>query len=109
MKRLFAIGLFALFTLAAMLLAQRAAPGPKAAGPDHLVWEYKSLLPQETSPARYRHVEQFEVAAAASQGWELVAVSPWVYQNEERGPEGRKLVVTQTYQAYFFKRLLPPR
>jgi hypothetical protein len=37
----------------------------------------------------------------------LVSVMPYVYRNEERGPElqGPKPVVTQTYPAYFFKRL----
>jgi hypothetical protein len=67
-------------------------------------WEHKALLPTETSPARYTQVQEWEIKAATEQGWELVAVSPYVYLNEERGPDGRKLVVTQTYAGYYFKR-----
>lgn len=73
------------------------------------MWEYTALLPDEISPARYRQASHAEVARMAAQGWELVSVSPYVYLNEERGPEGRKLVVTQTYPAYYFKRLKPNR
>ncbi len=67
-------------------------------------WEHKALLPTETSPARYTQVQEWEIRAVAEQGWELVSVSPYVYLNEERGPDGRKLMVTQTYPGYYFKR-----
>lgn len=67
-------------------------------------WEHKALLPTEISPARYAQVQEWEIRTAGEQGWELVSVSPYVYLNEERGPDGRKLVVTQTYPAYYFKR-----
>lgn len=104
MRRVIALAAAACF-LAAAIWAQRATRVAPFA--DRVIWEYKAILPQETSPAKYRQVEQYEVAAAAAQGWELVAVSPYVYQNEERGPEGRKQVVTQTYPAYYFKRVPP--
>ena len=36
----------------------------------------------------------------------VVSVMPYVYRNEERGgTAGSKPVVTQTYPAYFFKRV----
>lgn len=68
-------------------------------------WEVKTVFPAEVSPARYRQVDPREIERLAAEGWELVSTTPYVYLNEERGPEGRKLVVTQTYPAYFFKRL----
>lgn len=67
-------------------------------------WEFKAVFPQEISPARYRQVAVSELDFISRDGWELVSVTPYVYMNEERGPDGRKLVVTQTYPAYFFKR-----
>jgi hypothetical protein len=93
---------YAAMALAAtLLLAQRPAQYP--------IWEVKTLLPQERSPARYTQVQQYDVDRMAAEGWELVAVTPYVYLNEERGQEGHKLMVTQTYQAYYFKRLKPQR
>lgn len=68
-------------------------------------WEVKTVFPPEVSPARYRQVDPREIERLAADGWELVSTTPYVYLNEERGPEGRKLVVTQTYPAYYFKRL----
>jgi hypothetical protein len=55
-------------------------------------------------------VDQRSLQSLADQGWELVSVMPYVYRNEERGPElqGPKPVVTQTYPAYFFKRVHVP-
>ena len=54
----------------------------------------------------YRQVDQSELQTLSNQGWELVAVMPYIYRNEEHGPglQGPKPVVTQTYPAYFFKR-----
>jgi hypothetical protein len=69
-------------------------------------YEVRSVLPRETSPAQYRQVEQIELQNLADQGWELVAVVPYIYKNEERGtPDlAPRPMVTQTYPAYFFKR-----
>ena len=105
MKRLSWI-LLALSLLVAVVGAQRR---PGAGTTDYPQWEFKALLPAEMSPARYRHVSDNEVHSLAAQGWELVSVAPYVYLNEERGPEGRKLAVTQTYSAFYFKRLRATR
>jgi hypothetical protein len=69
-------------------------------------YEVKTVLPRETSPAQYHQVEERELQALADQGWELVAVMPYVYKNEEHGtPDlAPRPMVTQTYPAYFFKR-----
>ena len=66
--------------------------------------EVKALFPHEVSPAVYSQVESRELQQAASEGWELVGVTPYVYRNEERGNANPKAIVTQTYPAYFFKR-----
>ena len=69
-------------------------------------YEVKSVFPRETSPGQYQHVDQRELQALADQGWELVSVMPYIYRTEERGNDTTiKPVVTQTYPAYFFKRL----
>lgn len=88
---------------AVALWAQKAREVP----PPAPSWEVKELLPQETSPARYRQVPRFDVDALARDGWELVAVTPYVYLNEERGNRAdlTRPMVTQTYPAYYFKRL----
>jgi hypothetical protein len=89
-------------TAAALLLwAQRDRPG------DHPAYEVKSLMPRETAPAQYKQVDASELQALAGEGWELVAVVPYIYKNEERGtPDlAPRPMVTQTYPAYFFKRL----
>jgi hypothetical protein len=41
----------------------------------------------------------------------LVAVVPYIYKNEERGTPDMapRPMVTQTYPAYYFKRLKPAR
>ncbi|MDE3196231.1 MAG: hypothetical protein KGN84_07800 [Acidobacteriota bacterium] len=71
-------------------------------------YEVLSVFPRESSPGEYAQVEQRELRSLAADGWELVGVTPYVYRNEEhrngemRGP---KPVVTQTYPAYFFKRM----
>jgi hypothetical protein len=70
-------------------------------------YELKSVLPRETSPAQYKQVDERELEALADQGWELAAVVPYIYKNGERGtPDlAPRPMVTQTYPAYFFKRL----
>jgi hypothetical protein len=74
--------------------------------PDYVRLEVRSVFPHEVTPGIYAQVDQRELQTLALQGWELVSVMPYVYRNEERGPEfrGPKPVVTQTYPAYFFKR-----
>jgi hypothetical protein len=69
--------------------------------------EVHSVFPREVTPGKYEQVDQHSLQLLADQGWELVSVMPYVYRNEERGPElqGPKPVVTQTYPAYFFKRM----
>lgn len=99
MKR-FVLPLLIALVAAVWLMAQsgRVETAPR--------WEYRQLLPQEISPARYKQVEEWEIRAAANEGWELVGVSPFVYLNEERGAEGQpKRMVTQTYPGFYFKRL----
>ncbi len=100
-------GVIALAGLAiAFLLAQQS--GGQSESP---AYEVRALFPRETSPARYEQVEQRELQTLAEQGWELVSVAPYVYRNEERGGDSLhpKPVVTQTYPAYFFKRVRPAR
>jgi hypothetical protein len=72
--------------------------------------EVRSVFPREVTPGKYEQVDQRTLQTLADQGWELVSVMPYVYRNEERGPElqGPKPVVTQTYPAYFFKRVRVP-
>jgi hypothetical protein len=73
-------------------------------------FEVHSVFPRETAPGKYEQVDQRTLQQLAEQGWELVSVMPFIYRNEERGPElpGPKAVVTQTYPAYFFKRTRVP-
>src|ERR1700689_427742 len=86
---------------ALLLWAQHERVGDRAA------FEVKSLMPRETSPAQYRQVDSNEIQSLAGEGWELVAVVPYIYKNEERGtPDlAPRPMVTQVYPAYFFKRL----
>jgi len=72
-------------------------------------YEVRSVFPHEISPAQYQQVEQRELQVLADQGWELVSVTPYIYKNEERGTPAMapRPMVTQTYPAYFFKRLKP--
>jgi hypothetical protein len=74
---------------------------------DHPAYEVTSLMPHETSPAQFKQVDAREVQTLASEGWELVAVVPYIYKNEERGTPDMapRPMVTQVYPAYFFKRL----
>jgi len=85
--------------------AQRDRPADRPA------YEVKTLMPRETSPAQYRQVEERDLQSFANDGWELVAVVPYIYKNEERGtPDlAPRPMVTQTYPAYFFKRLKAAR
>jgi hypothetical protein len=78
--------------------------------PDTVHLEVRSVFPREVTPGKYEQVDQKNLQTLADQGWELVSVMPYVYRNEERGPElqGPKPVVTQTYPAYFFKRVRVP-
>jgi hypothetical protein len=78
--------------------------------PDGVRFDVRSVFPREVSPGKYEQVDQRALQALADQGWELVSVTPYVYRNEEHGPElqGPKPVVTQTYPAYFFKRVRVP-
>jgi hypothetical protein len=75
--------------------------------PGYAPLEVRSVFPREVSPGKYEQVRQEELQSLATQGWELVSVMPYIYRNEEHGPElqGPKPVVTQTYPAYFFKRI----
>jgi hypothetical protein len=70
-------------------------------------FEVKALFPPETSPGQFRQVSSAELNQAAMDGWELVGIVPYIYRNEERtnAPTNPKPMVTQTYPAYFFKRL----
>ena len=91
------------FCTAATLLmwAQRDRPADRPA------YEVRSLMPRETSPAQYRQVDAAEIQSVASEGWELVAVVPYIYKNEERGTPDMapRPMVTQVYPAYYFRRL----
>ena len=87
---------------AALVWAQQA----KAPAAVYAQYEVRSVFPRETSPAMFEQVSQQELQTLASQGWELVSVTPFVYRNEERGSSSNnKPAVTQTYPAYFFKRI----
>ena len=93
---------------AIFLWAQRGGPYSTAQPvPGYTPLEVRSVFPRETSPGKYEQVRQDELQSLATQGWELVAVMPYIYRNEEHGPEtpGPRPVVTQTYPAYFFKRI----
>ena len=93
------IGLCA--ALSIVVWAQRDRPG------DHPAFEIRSVFPREIAPAQYQQVEPRELQALAEQGWELVGVVPYIYKNEERGTPAMapRPMATQTYPAYFFKRL----
>jgi hypothetical protein len=99
--------LSSLAVLAALVLWAQQRERP----PDRLAYELKSVLPRETSPAQYQQVDQRELQNLSEQGWELITVVPYIYKNEERGTPDMapRPMVTQTYPAYFFKRLKPSR
>lgn len=106
-KAIAGIALFA--GLAAVVMAQRerASTPPEPPAPGTVQMEVHSVFPREYSPGLYHQVEQIELQNLAQQGWELVSVMPYIYRNEEHGTDlnGPKPVVTQTYPAYFFKRV----
>ena len=83
------------------LWAQRARTA------DYPAYEVRSVFPRETLPAQYQQVDPRELQLIAEQGWELVSVVPYIYKNEERGSAAiaPRPMATQTYPAYFFKRL----
>ncbi len=100
MRRIIVVAVVGLAAVLA-LLAQREAP------PAYSPYEVKALFPHEVSPARFEQVDDRELQMLAGQGWELVSVMPYVYRNEERGSANvtPRPMVTQTYPAYFFKRI----
>jgi hypothetical protein len=102
LRSLILIGISA--ALALVVWAQR----DRAIGP---AYEMRALLPHETAPAQYRQVDAREMQDLAADGWELVAVVPYIYKNEERGTPDMapRPMVTQTYPAYYFRRLKPAR
>ena len=102
MKR--TLPLVGVFLMAAIFLwaqRDRIAPGSYAQ------LEVRSVFPREISPGKYEQVREAELQSLATQGWELVSVMPYIYRNEEHGPDmpGPRPIVTQTYPAYFFKRV----
>jgi hypothetical protein len=102
MKRIVVLCLTLTMAAAAFVWAQQG----KTPAPAHPPYEVHSVFPRETSPAMYEQVSQQEIQSLAAQGWELVSVVPYVYRNEERGAAlNNKPAVTQTYPAYFFKRV----
>jgi len=102
MKRIIIVSLGLLMAAVAFLWAQQT----KVPAPVYAQYEVRSVFPRETSPAMYEQVSPQELQTLASQGWELVSVAPYVYRNEERGTtSNNKPAVTQTYPAYFFKRV----
>jgi len=104
MKRIALFSVLSFFGAATLflVLGQQRSAAPANA------YEVTSVFPHEYSPGQYRQVEQRELETLAEQGWELVSVTPFVYRNEEHpvpNSQGIKPVVTQTYPAYFFKRV----
>jgi hypothetical protein len=101
MRRIALFSLVAFFGCAAlfMLHAQtHAAP---------YAFDVLSVFPKEQAPGQYVQVDQKELQTLSEQGWELVSVTPFLYRNEEHGPsdQSARPVVTQSYPAYFFKRV----
>jgi len=102
MKRILVLSLTLVIAAAAFVWAQQT----KAPATVYAQYEMRSVFPRETAPAMYEQVSQQELQSLASQGWELVSVTPFVYRNEERGgAANNKPAMTQTYPAYFFKRV----
>ena len=101
----FSTSLFATAALlGAALFVFSQSPRKATAAMEYSPWETKALVPFERSPAHYVQVPQRELDTAAAEGWELVAVAPFVLLNEARGQD-RRDTVTQAYSAYYFKRL----
>jgi len=93
--------------LIAVALAGIALWAQRERSIDHPVYEIRAVFPRETAPAVYQQVDLRELQTLAEQGWELVGVTPYIYRNEERGTPAMtpRPMATQTYPAYFFKRL----
>ena len=74
---------------------------------EHPAYEIRAVFPRESAPAVYQQVDPRELQTLADQGWELVSVVPYIYKNEERGTPtmAPRPMATQTYPAYYFKRL----
>jgi hypothetical protein len=102
MMRIIVLSLALAMAAVAIVWAQQT----KTPAPAYVQYEVRSVFPRETSPAMYEQVSQQDIQGLAAQGWELVGVVPFVYRNEERGTAlNNKPAVTQTYPAYFFKRV----
>ena len=102
MRRKIVLSLILALAVAGVIWAQQA----KSPTSVYAQYEVRSVFPREISPAMYEQVPQQELQSLAAQGWELVSVTPYVYRNEERGSaSNNKPAVTQTYPAYFFKRV----
>jgi hypothetical protein len=107
MNRVAAVLVIALAAVA-LLVGQRQRAEIAVQSPAHPQMEVLSVFPVENIPGQFQQVDQRRLESLADQGWELVSVMPYVYRNEERNigeMKGPKPVVTQTYPAYFFKRL----
>jgi hypothetical protein len=102
MKRLNALVLIVAACLvgAALLIAQQS---PRAT---RLPYEVVTLTPKETTPGKFAQVEARQIDQMSSDGWELIAATPWALMNEERtnAPTTPHPVVTQVYLAYVFRR-----
>ena len=105
MKRI-TLAVFLAMAGAVLVWAQRDRIFGTVVVPEYVKLDVRSVFPREVSPGKYEQVDQRALQTLADQGWELVSVMPFIYRNEERGPElqGPRPVVTQTYPAYFFKR-----
>lgn len=106
MRRAFIpLALFSLLAIGAVILTGQS-PGRQRGLAQYPEWEVTVLHPHEISVGRYAQVRPYELDRAASEGWELVSVTPFVMRNEEHeGPKGERPMVTQVYQSYAFKRL----
>jgi hypothetical protein len=106
MKRAILAGVLILLA-SACVWAQRERVN---SAPEPVRIEMRSVFPREVTPGKYEQVDVRTLQSLGDQGWELVSVMPYIYRNEERGPEmqGPKPVVTQTCPAYFFKRVRSP-
>ncbi len=102
---------FSLLALCGLLLAVVLVWGQAIRAPQPVSrtqFEVTALYPRETQPGVYQQVDKGMVDMLSDQGWELVSTMPYIYRNEEHDNgqmHGPKPVVTQTYPAYFFKRV----
>ena len=68
------LSLMLLMTAVAFVWAQQS----KAPAAIYAQYEVRSVFPRETSPAMFEQVSQQELQTLASQGRELVSVTPYV-------------------------------